>query len=107
VGWRRSNEVRIRRVCLPDGVPYVRIADRLIDWHQLIPSKFMKRKSLRGSITFIICCTVVSFGSGCGTFRWGERTTDDWDEITKDQAWESHYWADFKKRGLQNPRWTP
>ena len=68
----------------------------------------MKKKALRGIIEVIYCCGALWLCAGCGTFRWGERTGDDWQEISEDKQYESHFWPDTKpKRSMQDPRWTP
>lgn len=68
----------------------------------------MKREIFHWKISIALSLVVVLLGTGCQSFRWGTRSSEELDDMNKTKAAESHYWPALKpERSMQDPAWTP
>jgi len=68
----------------------------------------MKNRSFSCGSRFTLAVTALLLCSGCQSFRWGERTSQDYEELNRTKQAESHYWPALKPdRSMLDPAWTP
>ncbi len=68
----------------------------------------LKRAKLIRQIPFALSLALLFLNTGCQSFRWGERSSQDLDDLNQTKIAESHYWPALKPdRTLQDPAWTP
>lgn len=68
----------------------------------------MKPNALNHDLQLALVCIPIFLCAGCQSFRWGERSIQDLEELTATKETESRYWPEFKpERSLQDPAWTP
>jgi len=66
----------------------------------------MKCTALNRCIKVAFFCIPILYCAGCQSFRWGERSGRDLEEVIKEKEAESRYWMK-PDRSLQDPLWTP